>query len=57
VKALGEFKYGQKQLERKALSHLQKRLRFLVKEKTIEEMAAEYHDCIENLLQHQSNRP
>jgi hypothetical protein len=51
--ALGEsFKYGQKQLERKALSHLQKDFGVSSEGKTIEEMAAEYHDCIENLLQH-----
>jgi len=50
--ALGEsFKYGQKQLERKAPSHLQKDFGVSTEGKTIEEMAAEYHDCIENLLQ------
>ena len=50
--ALGEsFKYGQKQLERKAPSHLKKDFGVSSEGKTIEEMAAEYHDCIENLLQ------
>lgn len=49
---LGEsFQYSQKQLEIKASRHLQKDFGVSIEGKTIEEMAAEYHDCIENLLQ------
>lgn len=52
---LGEsYQYSQKQLERKAPDHLQEDFGVSLEGKTIEEMAAEYHDCIENLLQQQN---
>jgi len=44
------YQYGGKQLERKAPPHL-KDFGISTEGKTVKEMATEYHDCIENLLQ------